>query len=57
MSSALVSGQAALIRAVDPEADADNTLDYIEATARQVAPTGEVEYGSIDIWRSLDRAR
>jgi subtilisin family serine protease len=52
MSSALVSGQAALLRAIDPKADADNTIDNIEATARRLS--GDVvEYGAIDIPRSL----
>ena len=53
MSSALVSGQAALLRAVDPQAGADNTLDTIQATTRLV-PYDGVSYGSIDIPRSLD---
>ena len=55
MSSALVSGQAALLRAIDSQADADKTLDNIEATARPV-PNDGVYYGSIDIPRSLEYA-
>jgi subtilisin family serine protease len=55
MSSALVSGQAALLRAVEPQAGAENTLHNITATARRL-PTIGVYYGSIDIPRSLDYA-
>ncbi len=55
MSSALVSGQAALLRAAVPDADADTTLDNIAATTRLV-PYDGVYYGSIDIPRSLDYA-
>jgi Subtilase family len=55
MSSALVSGQAALLRAVAPDADAETTLNSIEATARPV-PADGVYSGSIDIQRSLDQA-
>jgi hypothetical protein len=53
MSSALVSGQATLLRAVDPYAAAAETLHSIEATTRLV-PYDGVYYGSIDIPRSLD---
>ncbi len=53
MSSALVSGQAALLRALDPEASAGAIIDDIEATARRV-PTDPIESGSVDIPRSLD---
>jgi subtilisin family serine protease len=55
MSSALVSGQAALVRSADPGADADNTIATIEATARWM-PGGVVESGSIDVLRSVVRA-
>ena len=54
MSSGLVRGPAALIRAVRPQADADNTIDIIEATAYGVPG---VYSGGIDVVRSLDRAR
>jgi subtilisin family serine protease len=53
MSSALVSGQAALLRALDAEASAGAIIDDIEATARQV-PNDPIESGSVDIPRSLD---
>jgi subtilisin family serine protease len=53
MSAALVSGQAALLRAVDPQADAAATRNDIEATARRV-PTDPIDSGSVDIPRSLD---
>jgi subtilisin family serine protease len=56
MSSALVSGQAALLRAVEPEAEANSTLNSIAATTRLV-PYDGVYYGSIDIPGSLDHAR
>lgn len=54
MSSGLVSGQAALIRAIRPQADADNTIDIIEATAYGVPG---VYSGGIDVVRSLQLAR
>lgn len=53
MSSGLVSGQAALIRAVRPKADANSTIDIIKATARRLPG---VHSGSIDVPRSLERA-
>jgi subtilisin family serine protease len=53
MSSALVSGQAALLRAIDVEASAGAIIDNIETTARQV-PTDPIDSGSVDIPRSLD---
>ena len=53
MSSALVSGQAALLRALDPQADAAATRNDIEATARRV-PNDPIDSGSVDIPRSLD---
>jgi subtilisin family serine protease len=53
MSSALVSGQAALLRALDAEASAGAIIDGIEATANQV-PTDPIDSGSIDIPSSLD---
>ena len=55
MSSALVSGQAALVRAADPWADADNTIDTIEDTARWL-PGSVVDSGSVDVLRSVVRA-
>ena len=55
MSSALVSGQAALLRALDAEASAGAIIDDIEATAREV-PTDPIDSGSIDIPSSLEHA-
>ena len=55
MSSALVSGQAALLRAAEPDAGAVSTLHSIAATTRLVPHDG-VYYGSVDIPRSLDHA-
>jgi subtilisin family serine protease len=56
MSSALVSGQAALLRALDAEASAGAIISDIEATARMV-PNDPIESGSVDIPRSLDYTR
>jgi subtilisin family serine protease len=53
MSSALVSGQAALLRTLDAEASAGAIIDDIQVTARQV-PTDPIESGSVDIPRSLN---
>jgi subtilisin family serine protease len=55
MSSALVSGQAALLRTLDPEAEAYTIRDGIEATARRV-PLDPIDDGAVDIPRSLDYA-
>jgi subtilisin family serine protease len=55
MSSALVSGQGALLRAIDSDAVAAKIRDQIEATARQV-PLDPVDDGAVDVPRSLDYA-
>ncbi len=55
MSSALVSGQAALLRAIAPGVSANTTMNSIEATTRLV-PYNGVYYGSVDIPASLDYA-
>ncbi|HWJ53427.1 MAG TPA: S8 family serine peptidase, partial [Propionibacteriaceae bacterium] len=56
MSSALVSGQAALLRALNAESTAGAIIDDIEATAREV-PTDPIDSGAVDIPHSLDYTR